>query len=136
MRLPGSDREAPFLIFASFLTTFIISRLTVYFLPTFFINIRGVHIHHYAYGIVILTIAGLYDLIVRPNEEDTDKIALIFGIGLALAYDEFGMWLRLRDFYPTRDSYDAIIIIGLILLNIIYFDGFWKKIGKRIFRIK
>jgi len=44
-------------------------------------------------------------------------ISLLHGFGLGLAFDEFGMWLRLRNDDPTRWSYDGfIVIIGIFLL--------------------
>ncbi|MBI5221852.1 MAG: hypothetical protein HY979_03535, partial [Candidatus Magasanikbacteria bacterium] len=50
------------------------------------------------------------------------KIACaVYGIGLGLTFDEFGMWVRLADTYWVRQSYDAIIVIFLVLLNIAYY---------------
>ncbi|MFA6424060.1 MAG: hypothetical protein WCV83_01970 [Candidatus Magasanikbacteria bacterium] len=111
-----------------FLITFIISRLMVYlvigkWLPNFFLTIRGVHIHHFTYGVIILVLIGLYLILRRPDaESEIFKICTaIYGIGLGLTFDEFGMWVRLEDEYWIRQSYDAIIIILLILLNIAYY---------------
>ncbi|KKT88361.1 MAG: hypothetical protein UW88_C0011G0001, partial [Candidatus Collierbacteria bacterium GW2011_GWD2_45_10] len=36
------------------------------------------------------------------------------------------------DIYKDRSTYDAILIITLILLNIVYFEDFWKKWGHRL----
>jgi hypothetical protein len=38
---------------------------------------------------------------------------------LGLTFDEFGMWVRLQDDYWVRQSYDAVIIVTLLLLNIV-----------------
>jgi hypothetical protein len=54
--------------------------------------------------------------------------ATLYGVGLALAFDEFGMWLHLEDDYWIRHSYDAVIIITAVLFNIVYLSIFWKKI--------
>jgi hypothetical protein len=128
---PASGKEIPFIIFSSFLVTYVVARLFIYLFPWVFFHIRGVHIHHFAYGIIILTVVGLYDLIARPTGSALYKTAIAFGIGLALSYDEFGMWLRLRDRNVSRFGYDAVVIIILILLNIIYFSDFWKRFGKK-----
>lgn len=111
-----------------FLITFILSRLMVYlvlgrWLPNFFLTVRGVHIHHFIYGVIILTLAGLYLILRRPDvESEMFKIACaVYGIGLGLTFDEFGMWVRLVDAYWVRQSYDAIILVFLTLLNIAYY---------------
>jgi len=133
------------LVAFTFLITFVVARLFVYLvlghlLPNFFLEIRGVHIHHFTYGVVILVIVGLYLLLRRPAHE-TDSFrwsALFYGIGLGLTFDEFGMWIMLQDNYWMRQSYDAVIIVALILLNIAFyrFVGkvlnvlFWRQIKK------
>ncbi len=130
--------EIPFIIFVSFLLTFIVARAYVYItfhdvleLPIKFVYVRGIHVHHLNFGIFILVIVGfvsLYDL--RPSLHQ--KLAVLYGIGLALTFDEFALWLKLQDDYYARISYDAIIMIAVILLNIIYFPDFWRRMGKRI----
>jgi hypothetical protein len=132
--------EVPFIIFISFLVTFIVSRSYVYMVqkdilvgPLFVeaIIIRGIHVHHLNFGIVILAICGftaLYDL--RPRIHRIT--AIFYGIGLALTFDEFALWLLLEDNYYARVTYDAIIIITLIFLNIIYFPSFWRKRGRAV----
>ena len=111
-----------------FLVTFILSRLMVYlvigrWLPNFFLTVRGVHIHHFTYGVFILVLVGLFLLLRRPNPESPHfkLICAIYGIGLGLTFDEFGMWVRLADEYWIRQSYDAIVIVLLILFNIAYY---------------
>jgi hypothetical protein len=47
-------------------------------------------------------------------------------VGLGLTFDEFGMWLRLQDDYWSRLSYDAIIVISLFFINIVYFYSSWS----------
>lgn len=123
-----SNRHTTALIIFSFLATFAVARLFVYLilghlLPNFFLTVRGVHIHHFTYGVVILAIAGLYLLLKRPPVDSITfkRLTFIYGVGLGLTFDEFGMWVRLEDGYWIRQSYDAIIIVTLILLNIIYY---------------
>ncbi len=116
-----------FWILSSFLPTFLISRIMVYIAPDLFINLRGVHIHHLTYGIFILAIAGFLSQNLE-NPKLKVKIAILYGIGLALSFDEFGMWLRLQDSYWIRQSYDAILIILSILISIVYFSNFWLRI--------
>jgi hypothetical protein len=42
---------------------------------------------------------------------------VLYGIGLALTFDEFGMWLHLGGPYWQRASFDAVVVIaGLLAL--------------------
>ena len=99
----------------------------VYIAPGLFINLRGTHIHHLTYGIFILAIAGFLSQNLE-NPKWKTKVAILYGIGLALSFDEFGMWLRLQDNYWVRQSYDAILIILSLLINLVYFSNFWLRI--------
>jgi hypothetical protein len=129
---PQPHKEIPFIIFASFLGTYILGRIFIFLFPGVLFIFKGNHIHHFAYGIIILTLVGLFDLIVRPSGRWLGRTAVAYGIGLALSYDEFGMWLHLRDFGVARYGFDAIIIIALILLNIIYSTDFWIRSARRL----
>lgn len=122
-----------------FLLSFIISRTYIYLNTAGLIpdslflnrNIRGVHIHHFALGIIILTIAG-YLALNFSGQRVKHYIAALYGIGLGLSYDEFGMWLRLKDDYWIRQSYDALAVIFVILVNIVYFGNLWQKIFLKV----
>lgn len=135
-------KEIPFIIFFSFLMTFIAARLIVLgiqnrifpkFLDIFFnyIYIKGIHVHHLNFGIIILAITGFFSLI-RHNPKHLYWLSVSYGIGLGLTFDEFAIWFTLNDDYWVRTSYDAIIIVSGILLSVVYFPNFWKKIGKMI----
>lgn len=124
-----------FIILFFFLLAFTSSRAIIYLntadiIPdNWFINrsIRGVHVHHLAFGIIILTISGYLSLIFH-GKTFNHFIAAIYGLGLGLAYDEFGMWLNLSDDYWIRQSYDAVALILVILINVVYFSSLWQKI--------
>ena len=126
-----ADEDVNFWILLSFLPTFILSRLLVYNMPWLFLNIRGVHIHHFTYGIFILAVSGLLAQNVKDYKWKS-LTAFLYGMGLALAFDEYGMWIRLQDNYWVRQSYDAVIIVFAILVNIIYLSIFWKKLFNKV----
>lgn len=129
---PKTGKEIPFIILICFLATFAVSRLIVNYFPDLNLNVRGTHVHHFAYGIILLIVIGFF-LLTQPRSPNTRlKLSLIYGVALGLAFDEFAMWIQLEDVYYDRATYDAIVIVALTLLNIIYFDGFWKKWGYRL----
>lgn len=133
------EKDAHFWMFVSFLITFILLRLLVYLVvygkPHFFINIRGTHIHHLTFGIFLLSIVG-YAALTDRSKKLTAILSVLYGVALALAFDEFGMWLHLKDNYWIRQSYDAILVISIWFINTVYFSDFWLKIFNHIFRRK
>jgi len=131
-----------FIILLFFLLTFTLSRLWVYLsifgaMPISLTeNIDGVHIHHFAYGVFIISLVGYFAFALPEDyfRKWRTKLAALFGFGLGWTFDEFGMWMRLRDDYWMRQSYDAIIVISAFLINIIYFGELWKKLTVKILR--
>lgn len=111
-------REIPFWMLIGFLPTFLIARFLVQLSPSLFLHVHGTHVHHFTYGIFLLAIIG-YIALVWPGRLQRAMGAL-YGVGLALAADEFGMWLRLTDAYHARCSYDAIIVVGAFLIGVVY----------------
>lgn len=122
---PGLYLTIALPVLFAFLLTFIISRLISYlitygYLPELYLRpAPGLHIHHFAYGIFILAIAGYLALSLN-SPKATFLIALLYGLGLGLSFDEMGMWLKLRDDDPVRWSYDGFIIVILTFLLVIF----------------
>jgi hypothetical protein len=107
-------------VFTTFLLTFIASRVLVILimerkLPDFFLHLGGTHIHHLNYGIFILSTLGAILLFVPVTGMLRLWCAVAYGFGMALTFDEFGMWLHLGGGYWQRASFDAVIVIlGLL----------------------
>lgn len=116
-----------FWILIAFLPTFVSARLIVYHFPELFLEVKGVHIHHLTYGIFLLAIAGILSLNFSSWKWKIVN-SILYGIGLALAFDEFGMWIHLEDDYWVRQSYDAVIILVAILFNAVYLSFFWRRV--------
>ncbi len=114
---PGLYISILFPISTTFLLTFIGARIISHVAPDLYIPWSGgLHVHHFAYGFFILAISG-YLALVFSGPKSKYFIALLHGLGLGLAFDEFGIWLKLTDDDPARFSYDGfIIIIGCILI--------------------
>lgn len=103
-------------IAAAFALTVVLARITSYLVPHFHLNLFGIHIHHYVYGIFILVIAGYLALIFR-NDGATPWIALLYGLGVGFTFDEFGMWLNLSG-RGTRWNTSGITIVVVALLMV------------------
>ena len=129
------NKQISFVILIYFIASFVIIRSLVYawtynLIPELSLNVRGTEIHHFNFGFLILVCVG-YFLLVNHNYDNRLKLAKIYGIGLALAFDEFGMWLHLQDNYWVRQSYDGIIIITVVLLNAVYLNSVWQRIFEK-----
>lgn len=140
-------KKVSFVVLVTFLFTFIFVRLYVLsanvgIIEDPYLYIKGYHIHHLNYGIVIMAIAGFLALVFQ-NEKTRLRIGALYGLGLGLTFDEFGMWFKLNDDYWVRASYDAIVIISLFFISVVYFPSLWyyllnglEKKTKRILNIK
>jgi hypothetical protein len=116
------------LVFFTFLVTFVAARILVFLimsqkLPDLFVHVGGTHIHHLNYGIFLLCGVGAYLLFGRPAESRLRAAAVLYAIGLALTFDEFGMWLHLGGGYWQRASYDAVAVIMGTLGFIAFFPS-------------
>jgi hypothetical protein len=97
------------------LVTFIAARLLVLLImahkiPDLFLYLGGTHVHHLNYGIFLLAGAGGY-LLLKPTP-NRRLACLLYGVGLGLTFDEFGMWLHLGGSYWQRASWDAVAVIA------------------------
>ncbi len=79
--------------------------------------VAGMHIHHYVYGIFILTAAGYLALIFK-SPRATMWIALLYGLGVGLTFDEFGMWLNPPFVRGVRWNTNGIVFV-LVLLALV-----------------
>jgi hypothetical protein len=119
----------------AFLLTFMCTRALVYLImsrtiPDLYVHLGGTHVHHLNYGIFILSGLGGYLLFAPPQGRRLRGAAIAYGIGLALTFDEFGMWLHLGGGYWQRASFDAIVVIAG-LLGLIASASFLKRYRPR-----
>lgn len=79
----------------------------------------GIHIHHLVFGIFMMLGVGILEFGIDPGGRWTVMFAALFGVGAALAMDEFALWLHLEDVYwgsEGRQSIDAVILVGLFMV--------------------
>jgi len=107
-------------VLVAFLATFIAARVVVFLImshtiPDLFLHIGGTHVHHLNYGIFLLAGVGAYLIFQRSPGRRLGIAPVVYGIGLALTFDEFGMWLHLGGGYWQRASFDAVVVIAAAL---------------------
>lgn len=67
------------------------------------VALGGRHIHHFIPGIGLAFASGATGLLTESQEIET-ALAVPFGVGLGLTFDEAALLLRLQDVYWTREG--------------------------------
>ncbi|MGI8460992.1 MAG: hypothetical protein ACR2OC_05050 [Solirubrobacterales bacterium] len=84
--------------------------------PTSDISLGGHHIHHFVPGILIAFATGA-TAIVSQNEKLEETLAVPFGVGVGMTFDEAALLLDLRDVYWTREGVLSVqISLGVAAL--------------------
>jgi hypothetical protein len=128
--IPDRPRQRMFLASVAFLISFAGVRLLVHLIvenrgPFGWVVVKGHHIHHLVWGILILLVVGYGWLLDVGRSHSPISIflsrlmCLCYGVGAALTLDEFALWLNLEpnDYWSRqgRLSVDAVILFGSIL---------------------
>jgi hypothetical protein len=123
-----TGREPQLLALVAFLVTFGFIRTSAHMIRAQVswwpgnVQVGGTHIHHLVWGICLMMIVGYIGVTVAPQSPWHEILAILFGVGMGLALDEFALWLDLEDVYWSkqgRASIDAVIVaaaFGAILL--------------------
>ena len=135
------DKSTPFIVMTSFFFSFLFARLWVIATRadtpvhqgdvTYVgrnLIIKGIHVHHFFYGFVLLCIGGWLALSYRPGR--VRKVAaLLYGVGLGFFIDEIGFLLTWGEYWSSL-SYAIALLTGVAFLNVVYFTDFWREVRK------
>ena len=108
------------LALVAFVFVFVAARVLVYLImsrriPDLYLYVGQTHVHHLNYGIFLLSGVGAALLFGPRLERFHHFCAIAYGFGLALTFDEFGMWLHLGGSYWQTPSLDAVVIVAALL---------------------
>jgi hypothetical protein len=149
-RFQESRRERLFLASLGFFTTVLVVRALTLAIrhdigPFHDVSMRGRHIHHLVWGILLLLLVGYLWLIevgtgaVSSNQWTGRLLSMLFGVAAALTLDEFALWLNLRDVYwerEGRESFEALgLFAGLLALGI-FGRAFWTGIARELGKVR
>jgi len=148
-RLAESRRERLFLASLGFFTTVLVVRaLTIAIRhgigPFHDVSMRGRHIHHLVWGILLLLLVGYLWLMelgtgASSSSPWTGRLtSMLFGVAAALTLDEFALWLNLRDVYwerEGRESFEALALFGGVLAVGVFGRAFWRGVATEFGKI-
>lgn len=114
-----SDELARIALFA-FIITFVAARVLVLLImsrriPNLYFFLGNTHVHHLNYGIFLLAAVGAWLLLWHQSPRSMRLAAAVYGVAMALTFDEFGMWLHLGGSYWQRASIDAVVVVAAVL---------------------
>jgi len=116
---PRVVRRNGLLLAASVLATFAALRLALFIAPESDFNVGGYNVHHLFLGLLLITLGGVPLALFRGSTRRMDLALAIFGIGLAMALDE---WVYLIATDGSNASYllpvsfwGSAIVVGLAL---------------------
>jgi hypothetical protein len=129
-QLVGEGKDGLFLVFVGFILSFAFIRMSTRLMrsprvpwwPGSVVSESGIHVHHLAFGIVAMMIAGAVGFTTLGEQPFTDICAFVFGVGMGLTIDEFALWIYLEDVYWSeegRSSIDATVIAASAMFLIL-----------------
>jgi hypothetical protein len=134
------SRQIAFRALTSFLVTFAVARAFTYSIHYHLLPLRdfvtgsGLHIHHLFWGILLLMLVGLGALATREPKWHL-RLAVVYGVALALTLDEFALWLRLADVYWSpegRESLEAVAVATGVLALLAVGLPFWRAVVREV----
>jgi hypothetical protein len=92
---------------------------------------KGVHLHHYLWGILLVSSAG--GVAVRGDERlrRHPLVATAYGVGMALIIDEFALLLDLKDVYWAKQGRWSVDLgVGIIAIAGAVLEGapVWRRL--------
>jgi peptidoglycan/LPS O-acetylase OafA/YrhL len=124
------QKNLPLRVLLAFLVTVVVARALVFFTPNWFhTEISDTHIHHLTWGILLLALCCYLTLMYR-GKKWRPWLALLYGVGLGLTFDEFAMWIKLTTNYWSWLSYCAVLVIAILLLIATAVDAFQQHHSK------
>jgi len=137
--------EPPFWMLAGFVVSLGLARLTVFFILHFHLEHQlfalvkapndpnPMHVHHFNYGLVLIGLSGLAALFPFGRRA-LRVLAVAFGFGCGLVFDEFALFWNLNPEYAQTASLVAAAGAAAVLVQVVWFRRFWAAITRRAVR--
>lgn len=145
-KFPETPRERLFWASMGFFVALLVVRTLTFLIhnqigPFHDVEMRGRHIHHLVWGILLLLLTGYGWLLqagtgARGSRTWAGRVmAMAYGVGVALTLDEFALWLNLRDVYWEREgraSFEALALFAAALATAGFGSPFLNAVLRRV----
>jgi len=129
MTIKQGVKEKPklsLLALISFVASFLIARTFTTLNPTIILVTGGYHIHHFWYGLALLTVGGWIG--ISYQSEKIDRLAaILFGSGGGLVGDEVGILLTFSSHAYWADFSYTFVIVFLAVVSILILISRYQK---------
>ena len=115
-----------FLMFLSFVASFLIARAFATLNPTTVVITGGIHFHHFWYGLAMIVVAGGLG-IVHNDPRYRRLYTVVFGLGGGLVGDEIGLLLTFGNYDSVLTLYFFVAVVSLGVLGIL-FGGYRREL--------
>lgn len=119
-------------VFVTFVVTIVVSRIVVAIADKKGLvlalepKVGGIKIHHFTYGLLLVVVSGYLSVVMRL---ESIWLAITFGAGLGLAFDELYVVLRILskywfvkdsggEQYHAKPTYVLLVVSALLLASL------------------
>ena len=118
--IPGPFRHGlTFIATIAFVASFFGSRLFATLLPNTIVTPGGIHLHHFWYGIALISVAGWMGIAWR-NERLYRLYAVLYGLGAGFVGDEVGLLLTFNNYQSELTYVFFIAAISFVIIATLF----------------
>ncbi len=108
-----------FIATLAFIVSFFGSRLFATLFPTAVVMQGGIHLHHFWYGIALISVAGWMGIAWR-NERLYRLYAVLYGLGAGFVGDEVGLLLTFNNYQSELTYLFFIAAISFVIIATLF----------------
>ena len=108
-----------FIATLAFVVSFLGSRLFATVFPTTVVMQGGIHLHHFWYGIALISVAGWMGIAWR-NERLYRLYAVLYGLGAGFVGDEVGLLLTFNNYQSELTYVFFIAAISFVIIATLF----------------
>ena|SRR3989344_1420030 len=129
-------KQLLYIVLGFFLGSFVVARF-ISILTGTSLYIRGYQIHHFYFGMLILSIGGFISLLSK-RKWPLQVASAFMGVGIGLFADEIGLLLNCTTqklshvcIYDFPDYLDIVGTIVVVIILLVAFIGFMERLNHR-----
>lgn len=108
-----------FIATLAFVVSFLGSRLFATVFPTTVVMQGGIHLHHFWYGIALISVAGWMGIAWR-NERLYRLYAVLYGLGAGFVGDEVGLLLTFNNYQSELTYVFFVAAISFVIIATLF----------------